>query len=347
MQKPFSLFFLFYIFTVHLFGQTEPYKKQVEKDYEAFKGLFEAQFENDTITISVPTEQTARRGNFSPVALPAWFFDGLNHHTGHHVAHGISDPGMDSVSAFNQAFARALSMLALSREYEIENVLDNYYLDKETRKTLGKFNSFTSIFAELSFNPENISIIEQDYNANQEAVLLISLAESQNPTKDCDRVRILMENFESELTRSKKPAIIGKSKNWLYHETCSGAKELFSYHRIFSPEGIVIESGNDTMSTVEFDHWFQYKIAKDIDSIKVTNPYPQYFSLKYGLWEAWQNAVINHLEQLEVFNSKVKNLDEQTNSEFQILTRVIFSGKGSFTLKNVIIDNNELLLEFN
>lgn len=335
-----------FICSLHLNGQTEPPKKNVDNDYDMFKGLFENQFQSETST-NAPKKVSTRKGNFTPVVLPLWFCEGWRDQTGQTIGVGISDPGMDSVQAFEQAYARALAMLALSGNYQIENVLDNYYLDKETKKTLGKFNSFTSIFADKSFNQAKIIILEQEYNTNQEAMVLIGLTTDWPPSDDCDRVRILIENFESELTRSKKPVVIGKSKSWLHLEGCSGSKELFEYHRSYSPDGVEIESGTDTLRAVEFDNWFVYKAPEGSDSASASQSFPQYFTLKFGLWDAWQSAIITQLEQSDLSNSQVKNLDEQTNSEFQGLIRIIFRGENNFRIKRAVVKDNKLLLEFN
>lgn len=328
-------------------GQTEPSKNQLDKDFESFRDFFETQFQEGDNPSSVDTVKPVNTKKYYPPSeLPVWFFRDWKDYGEQNVGLGISDPGMDSIKGFNQALSRALAMIALSAYCQIENVLDNYYLDKEKSKTLGKFNSFTSIITQLSFQHENINILQQHNNSNRETILLIALTESSATSNNCDKVKLLIENFESELTRAKKPVVIGKSKAFLHHEHCSGEKELFNWQKSYSPNAAEIESGTDSSGLVRIDNSFSYYLPAGLDSIPISIPYPQYFTLKYGLWNAWQGAIISHLEQLEIFDSQIKNLDEQTTSEFQGLIRVIFSGEGAFNIRQATVKNNELLLEF-
>jgi len=329
-----------------LLAQTEPPQRKIDRDYEAFKNQFDAEFEEIHDVESEVKKQKGRRGFYPPCDLPAWFFDAWHHATGQTLGIGISDPGMDSVQGYRQALTRALGMIALSEKCLIENVLDNYYIDKERRKTLGKFNSFTNLFAAKSFSYKSISILQQEITSFGETILLISLTQDLTAKLPDGEVKLLIENFESEQTQTKKPFILGKMRSILQYPDSSGRRQLYTWQKSFAPNVSEIESGTDTVVPFNFEKSFSYRTPPANPDARPDGYFQQYFTLEQGLWDAWQSAVVNYLEQMDVFDSQVKNLDEQAGDQFQGLIRVIFSGEGSFRISRAIVQENQLRLEF-
>lgn len=345
MTRLFLVIFLV-IGAVGLQAQIEPPRQKIDRDYEVFKQQFDAEFQDKNTIKPEVEKQPGRRGFYAPFELPAWLFEVWDHAPGRTLAIGISDPGMDSIQGHRQALIRALGMVALSEKCRIENVLDNYYLDKEQRKTLGKFNSFTNLFAIKSFSYKSISIIQQEMTSFGETILLIALTQDLTTKLPDGEVKLLIENFESEQTQTKKPFIIGKVRSILQYPDSAGQLQTYTWQKNIAPNVGEIESGTDSLVPFDFEKSFTYRAPQVSPELKPTNDFSQYFTLEQGLWDAWQSAVINHLEQMDVFNSQVKNLDEQLGDQFQGLIRVIFSGEGSFRISLAIVEENQLLLEF-
>ncbi len=344
MTRLFLVIFLV-IGAVGLQAQIEPPRQKIDRDYEVFKQQFDAEFlEKNTIKPEVE-KQPGRRGYYAPFDLPAWLFEVWDHAPGRTLAIGISDPGMDSIQGYRQALIRAMGMVALSEKCRIENVLDNYYLDKEQRKTLGKFNSFTNLFAIKALSYKSISILQQETTSFGETILLIALTQDLTAKLPDGEVKLLIENFESEQTQTKKPFIIGKTRSTLQYPDITGQRQIYTWQKSFAPNVSEIESGTDTLVPFNFEKSFTYRTPLT-SNVQTKSNFSQYFTLEQGLWDAWQSAVVNHLEQMDVFNSQVKNLDEQAGDQFQGLIRVIFSGEGSFRISRAIIEENQLRLEF-
>lgn len=331
---------------IHGQSQTEPVKTPVDRNYESFIKTFEAEFSVTPVETNEKLKPSDPKGFFPAVELPAWLLEVWEIVDGKRTGVGISDPGMDSVQGFHQALVRALAMIALSENCQIENVLDNYYLDKEGKKTLGKFNSFTTLFTSKSFSYKSVAILKQMITSNRETILLVSLTQDLTARVQDGEVKYLIENFESEQSEIKNPFVLGKMRATLQYVDTARQKRILTWQRSYSPGGAGIESGEDSLRVLNFEKAFTYLPPKDAVIMQPSKEFSQYFTLEHGLWNAWQSAVVSHLEQLDVFASQVKNLDEQSGKGFQGLTRVIFSGDGGFRLKRAIVKDNQLSLEF-
>ena len=346
MEKTLIVIAALLILAIHGKSQTEPVKTPVDRNYEAFIKTYDAEFPGSLLETQEKMKPAGPKGFFPAVDLPAWLLEGWEVVEGRRTGIGISDPGMDSIQGFQQALVRALAMIALSGSCQIENVLDNYYLDKEGKKTLGKFNSFTTLFSSKSFSYKSIAVQKQMVNSNRETILLVSLTQDLTARVQDGEVKYLIENFESEQTETKNPFVLGKMRATLQYADTAGRKRILTWQRSYSPGGAGIESGEDSLSVLNFEKAFTYLPPKDAEQLQPSSEFSQFFTLEYGLWNAWQSAVVSHLEQLDVFASQVKNLDEQSGKGFQGLTRVIFSGEGGFWLKRAIVKDNQVSLEF-
>ncbi len=346
MEKSLIVIAALLVLAITGIAQTEPVKTPVDSSYESFIKTFDAEFQVSPNQSQDRNNPAGPKGFYPAVELPAWLLNGWEADEIRRTGVGISDPGMDSMQGFQQAMIRALAMIAMSENCQIENVLDNYYLDKQGKKTLGKFNSFTSLFASKSFSYNSVVIKERIVNSNGETILLVSLTRDLTARVPDGEVKYLIENFESEQTETKNPFVLGKMRTTLQYFDTTGQKRVSTWQRSYSPGGAGIESGEDTLRVLNFDKAFIYFVPTGADTVQPSSEFSQFFTLEYGLWNAWQSAIVSHLEQLDVFASQVKNLDEQSGKGFQGLTRVIFSGEGAFSVKAAIVRENKLLLEF-
>jgi len=69
------------------------------------------------------------------------------------------------------------------------------------------------------------------------------------------------------------------------------------------------------------------------------------FDMKYGLWYAYINALAANMEQMEVFNSQVKFLDDKYDRQFQDLTRIVFTENSTFNIAGLKINDNKLSIK--
>lgn len=310
--------------------QTTPEKKEVELTYESFEEVFNKEFEKTED--SVIDKETL---SYLPsVTLPEWFVNFKSLKDGKILSVGISDPGLDEFDALEQAIVRALSIACFAEKSHIQNVSDNYYQDQRGSKTLGKFNSFTNYLASDTLGFE---MLEYELTINGEMLVLIEVKKN---TEERLSIHTNIELFQSETS--------GKIISRLFFKT-EGLSNTGD-HLVTS--WLLKENSNSLEIASEWDgEAIEYMRAKH----KYNSPYPATekgsdsgsysFEMKYGLWNAYLNALAVNMEQMEVFNSQVKFIDTQSNEEYQDLTRIIFKEKTSFYISGLSIDDNKLTLK--
>jgi hypothetical protein len=321
------LILLFLATITFLVAQTVvPDRKRVENAYESFKDEFDEEFDQPEARsgdVSVLTYQPL-------VKLPDWFVNFDASVNEKFLSIGISDPGLDSLSAIEQATIRALALASFSKQSFIQNVSDNYYLDKDGEKTLGKFNSFTFCTTSASLGFE---IIEYEYTSNGEMLVLIEV--NSNADKPV-ALNPNIEFFQSETTGKIITRLLfevevrneGKNMHaqWLLNEN-SKSFEISSQHN-GKPLEIMLAKFNYTSGVPGKEESAHFS-----------------FDMKYGLWYAFINALAANLEQMEVFKSQVKFLDEEYDRQYQDLTRVVFTEEAAFLITGLHFNHNKLAME--
>ncbi|HPE35330.1 MAG TPA: hypothetical protein PLI65_11100 [Bacteroidales bacterium] len=346
-MKKTPLFFCLLLFTSALLkSQIQPPPKQADSDYKSFIRTYESVFKDEDQTIIQDEVPDGPKGFYPAFRLPEWFFEEWAVHQDKRTAIGISDPGTDSVQGFHQAMMRALALAVLSEKAQIENVLDNYYFDNEGKKTLGMFNSFTVLFASKSFSYKSIVVEKQLMTPFGETILLISFPQAKPAEIQDGEITFRVENFESEQTKNRKPVVLGELMSHISYTDTLGQRHTLQWQRSFLRNGTSIQSGSDTLTPLNFEKFMAYTSPLQPDTTESTDSFPRSFSLKYGLWNSLQYAIVCHLEQMDVFASQVKNLDEQSGKGFQGLTRVIFDGESGFGIRKTEVADNRLWLHF-
>jgi hypothetical protein len=317
---------LLFAISVHGFAQVvAPKNEEVEEAYEQFKETFTGEFgqkpeqENETAILSYRP----------PVKLERWFFN-ADQESGLMVI-GISDPGLDSLDARDQAVLRGLALGAFARKARIQNVSDNYYIEQSGSKTLGKFNSFTKFAATGNLGYE---VINQQYTHNAEMLVLIKIIDDHHNALAIDAN---IELFQSETS--------GQLMNRLFLDIKSTAQNGDHLHATWmlkeNTKSYDIQSSWNGQNLNLLPAKYKY-IPQAIATEGQVNDALFQFDMKYGLWYAYINAMAVNMEQMEVFNSKVKFLDEKYDEQFQDLTRVVFTETVSFRLTGMQIQNNML-----
>lgn len=346
MLKYYLIFIMLFCSALILSGQTNPDRGRVERAYDSFKETFQKEFEHTPQTKEDPRTSDMAMVYYPPVNLPGWFFDHGSRTLQDRRMIGISDPGVDSLAAYEQAVRRAMALLALSADFRIETIMDNYYNERSGTKTLGKFNVFTSINADMPVNEDDFELLESYYAPTGEMIVLVGLKDLKYPPDTCNTVKCFVENFESEQTLSRRPVYLKRTALDFAASRCSGMKSTASWVRNESMDRYEIISGMDTLAFEMVYGAFKY-IEPDFGQTKLPEEnFPQFFSLDKGLWNGYFTALLNRIEQIDQqYNSQIKNLDENYDEQFQGLTRVIFTAEGSFSIKRTIISDNRILLE--
>lgn len=302
-----------------------PNNEEVEKAYEQFKETFNEEFNEK------PDKETETAIlSYRPlVKLEQWFF-GVEQHSDLMVI-GVSDPGLDSLDARNQAVLRALALGAFARKSHIQNVSDNYYIEQSGRKTLGKFNSFTRYAATDKLGYE---IINEQYTGNAEMLVFIKVIEGRD---DAMVIDANLELFQSETS--------GQLMNRLLLDIEATTQNGEHLHATWmlkeNSKSIEIQSSWNGQQLDLLRAKYRYMPQVLAPENQVGDGAFQ-FEMKYGLWYAYINAMAVNMEQMEVFNSKVKFLDEKYDEQFQDLTRVVFTQTASFRLAGMQIHDNLL-----
>ena len=334
---------LFLLGTTLAAQQTDPRQQQVERAYESFrKKEFNEEF--GELPAEDDEETTRVVGYQKTVTLPGWMSAELETGTDTYVGIAVSDPYPDSALAYKQALYRALALAALSRGCHIQNISDNYYLDRSGHKTLGKFSSFTSIGSEMTYHASKLDIMYVDYTGNGEAIVMIGVPEDATKHGDAETIACSIEIFQSETGKTERSSLVTKLIVDLIHTNKSGDKESASWHLNESSEGIEIVSvwNGEILELPPVK--FRYALDSG-EEINTDGPWSFPFDLIYCFLYGYIFSLGEQLEQLDVFNSQVKYLDDNFYRQYQDLTRVISSNAISFALKRINVSGNKISLD--
>jgi hypothetical protein len=345
MLKPYLIFILLICFVIVLSGQTNPDRVRVERAYDSFKETFDTEFEPKPSIKDDRQTSDITRAYYPPVSLPGWFFDHGSTTEQDRRMIGISDPGIDSLSAYKQAFRRAMALLALSSDYRIETIMDNYYNERSGKKTRGKFNVFTSISAAMPADEDDFELLESYYAPTGEMIVLVGLKDHKYLPDTCNNLTCIFENFESEQILTRRPLYLKRTAMDFAATRCSGINSTARWVRNESMGRYDILSEMDTLKFEMVSSMFKYIVPDAVKTVFPGEAFPQFFSLEKGLWNGYITALINRIEQIDQYNSQIKNLDEYFSEQFQGLTRVIFTAEGGFSVKRTIVTENQILLE--
>lgn len=323
------LFTAMILFVVHGFSQVnQPGKKQVENAYEKFKKEFNSEFDENAGNSDV-TVLSYR----PPVTVDNWFCGFTADDASPQVCIGISDPGLDSLDALQQATIRGLALAGFSLHARIQNVSDNYYLDDAGQKTLGKFNSFTSFLADDTLG---YTILEKQYTTNGEMLVLMQVDPA---APDIYFVQSNLELFQSETSGR----LINRLMFDINATDSDGKKIKATWLLKENDKSYEISSEWNGQQLKLLKAKFKY-LSPATTTEDAILPGDFKYDMKYGLWKAYLNALAANMEQMDTFSSQVKYLDDTYDERFQDLTRVVFTENISFGIAGIHITDNQLSL---
>ncbi len=321
---------IFLFVSMGIAAQTvDPSRSQVENAYESFKNEFHNELgeADEVVRKNVLAYRPA-------VKLPEWFVNFNNTDPGSLLSVGISDPGLDSLDALEQATVRALAIAAFSKKSLIQNVSDNYYLDKDGVKTLGKFLSFTYY---ITRDTLGFKLLEYEYTSNGEMLVLIDCA----PSGDIlFYINSNIELFQSE-TSGK---VVSRLLFEVEAQSNMGEELKDSWLVNENSHSFEIEShwDGEALEFVPAKYRYYSEILPDNNGDNIGD---FSFDMKYGLWYAYINALAANMEQMEVFNSRVKFLDDRYDQQFQDLTRIVFTENTAFNIAGLSVNDNKLTIK--
>ena len=307
----------------------DPSRSSVENAYESFKKEFHKEL-GDTDEGSQNKVMSYRPA----VKLPDWFATFSNTDPNTSLSIGVSDPGQDSLRAIKQATIRALAIAAFSNKSLIQNVSDNYYLDNDGAKTLGKFISFTYYSTEETLS---VKLLDYEYTSNGEMLVLIDYSK-EGDTKYFINSNI--ELFQSE-TSGK---VITRLLFEVDAQTNQGEDLKASWLVKENRDSFVIESewDGEPLESISAKYKYVTDLSKGENPVNISD---FNFDMKYGLWYAYINALAANMEQMEVFNSQVKFIDDKYDQQFQDLTRIVFTENTTFKIAGLSLNDNKLTMQ--
>jgi hypothetical protein len=256
---------------------------------------------------------------------------------------GISDVKLDSTTAYNQAYLRALSMLALQKG--LARGMSDFFNDTNGKDISSNYEELCELKSDCSFSAEGIKVLNSFQLKSGEFVLFLGIdSSSVTPTnlikinsiatiyyKDSEmngsRKIINKITFDNALTSSEnnknhieKTTYVSGNNRWVSNETYFDNKKIVTdRYKIFydsSPECI-----GDTTGFKEFG-------TSTVD----------------GLWFALVNSVYRQLSgKIKENFLKVKKLGDQYGDKVISLNRETGYFKFSFNVLDAALLDNKLI----
>jgi len=348
MPKPVYFFILLFFASLNVHSQGENTKThRAERAYEVFKETFNKELDGQEKNQEQPDTPSSYKSYTRAVNLPEWFFDFQDRYPDYRLGIGISDPGLDSSFASEQAYSRAMALLSLTYESDIKNISDNYYFDQAGKRTLGKFNSFTLITTDAKFPEELTRVLETFFTTNAEIITLVGIEESNSDLKPCHHVQINMEFFQSEGGGQDRKYLLSRLFFKMNEKRCNRQQIEATWLLDENKNGLDIQSKwNNEQVDIDIGK-FRYVMPDHLQKDTAGNCRIYDVELKYGLWSGFINTLVLNLEDMEVFNSQIQSLDDKYELQYQDLTRVTFSQHITLNIREIEISENKIRVLLN
>lgn len=327
MKFLFPLILLLLVSTLNAqVNQTSKKKiKEIEKNKSDFENTFIENFHT-------PSENNNGEDivNTAPCHLPEWIFNHTKSTKETLYIIGISDPGMDSVSAVELAVLRAKTIYALLNNSKIKNVTD-YYSNLQTQTNENMFEYYSQIFANYNVGDENI--IKLFYTKYKEAVVLVKIQKyyttflpKDSISLDCELYKMDM-NMEYGTQYESMFDIKTKNNN---QDSCISSHYVLT--EVNNNSEISTKYNNNKLTIPNY--YFNY--------IKSTNNSVQ-LKAGNGLWKEYIKSILLKILNLSQINSvKIKTLAENYSSIYEKMTREISNNNLQFNIDAIKILNNKL-----
>ncbi|MBE0650045.1 MAG: hypothetical protein IH595_04305 [Bacteroidales bacterium] len=284
----------------------QTYKKIFEKEIKKIQGSENGQIETHELFFS---------------KLPEWFIYATKKMNAFDVI-GISNPGLDSTAAMQQAVIRACGLAFLYNRCIFQCMTHSF---KEFYPTLKenilRFVSLNSLETDPSSQPVNFKIIKKVILPTQEAIVEIAFEKKPNIMKQTPNFRLHLD-FYTQLERKNTTESLQSKIDWRIidingRDTLSDVFNLYGIQPAYfwnSSFGSVLMT-SDSLK-YNFFYWAD-------DTVSNKSQENQSYSLKQGLWPAYLNAIVNNIV-FSAYNRQCRT-DIQSLSDFYSLKTVSFS----------------------
>jgi len=305
-----ALLFVFSLSSLNAQTKTDldyqTYKKIFEKEIKKIKGSENRQIETHELFF---------------VKLPEWFIHPTKKINRFDVI-GISDPGLDSTAALQQAVIRACGLAFLYHHCVMRCMTHSF---KESYPTLKenilRFVSLNSIEADTSFQPGNFKIIKKVVLPSKETIVEVAFEKKSNISKQTSNFHLHLY-FYTQLERKNTAESLQSKIDWRI-VNMNGSDTLSDDFHLYIVQPAYLWTSNFdkhllTSDSLKFDFFYWIN-----DTVSDKSLGDQSYSLKQGLWPAYLNAIINNIV-FSFYNRQCKT-NIQSLSDFYSLKTISFS----------------------
>lgn len=261
---------------------------------------------------------------------------------------GISDPGLDQVTAFKQAEMRAkilATILSSSKISDCKEIYTNEIEGKDNSENASKFTSFQMIKASLAYNESQFQLIDSATTLYGEKIVMMKFIPTlsnaiNNEKTEVDIHVILSEyNLRSKFQENKFFQLSNKI-------TTPSVIDEATYRLYKVDEQAEIESSMNNKTFIFKQDYFKYLLNESLD----VPEYPVKTKLYYGLWSALFESIVTQFSNFYSsagfaaysLGDDYSNTNGTKNQTIdQQLHTIEFSGK----MTRLFISENELTLQ--
>ena len=306
--------------------------KEIEKNKSDFENTFIENFQ-PSFSNNNPKDLV----NTSPCYLPTWMLNPPKATNDNLYIIGISDPGMDSITAVKLAALRAKTIIVLLNNSNIKNVTDFYSnIQSQTHKNM--FEYYSQIFA--SYNIGNEIIVKNFYTKYNEAIVLIKIPTNDTTLFNKDSITVNCELYKMDMNMeygTQYEAMFSINTKKYNGDTCSNSNYVLTE---VNGNSDVLTEYLDNKITIP-NYYFNYKIFENDSS---------HIQLKAdtGLWKEYIKSILLDILNLSQINSiKIKTFAEDYSSIYEKMTREISNNNLQFNIEAIQIINNKLDVQLN
>jgi hypothetical protein len=278
-----------------------------------------------------------------PEQLPVWFFNPGQYTRNNNYFIGISEPGMDSLSALKLAGLRARALAALSQKAQINHVTDHYQRIREDDDYFdhgSRFMDYSEIGARQTHAKGSWIVEKTYYTRYGEGIALVSLENSGGEDTLSVRGEFMQLTREDEVFM-EQALLCRLNIRETPRDSSSTMKNDSRYLHQALGEDFRIRSVFNTDTLVFPYHPYRYVPAGNPDSRDEETAIT--FSLNNGLWNGFIHVLFSNLTlQNRRIDSRVKSSYDQYSLKHQGIIRSVSGHKLHFRLTGLSLKDNQL-----
>ena len=303
---------------------------EIDENYENFRQTFDQEI--GSIEENQPEETAPLQVKYS--STPAWLQDQLSFDNQSVQVIGISDPGLDSSLAMNQAIYRALFLGSLMNGSHVKNLVD-YFSREKTEGGSELTGRYADYFEFSGSSPVGVSgarVIKHAYTESGECVVIVDfpLYSGSSPALTFQSNGMITE-FEKN-SRYECNSRIEFSDNQANNEPGESFRFIFR-----SINGLVEhESYSQDILLPSVIAKYKYSLSGSVSPPAGKEG----TKTDRGLWDALLLSVIKEITvKIRTQSAQVQTTADNYTGNTQALDREIVTGKLTFRLDRVILQD--------